>query len=582
LRTGLRPHLLAYLVALPITVAAALLQPIWNPIDEAAHFDLVDQYAHGVPASVSTPMRPETVELMTVHGVNPGVQLAMPAQAFVSPPSGTSQHARDVWLYRHIWQYSQEAFEPPLYYLAAVPIWLVGDAAGGAAGALYAVRLLNAFLLALLAPISFALCRLLLPTARLAPWLAAALAVMPGSVYNGTHVSDDGLATVGGSGLLLFAAWRSSRGWGWRHSLLAGVLLGLVLLVKPTVGGIVAAIVVSMLLSPASRLGARIAHIALAAAGSLAIFLPWLIANWFLFGAFTQFREPQSLLTYRLVPPSSSDALQQVQLFLAVSFDFWGLGLFALVMVVLSALAIPGIAKLLLDRSGGAERVVAAVCILGLAGQATFALLVPLLAGSGAPSPGRYLYPALAGLFALLVAGWWRYRLPRAGRIGLIAVVLLSLLVGLPGRVDLGGGRPVSRFGVPAANASPSGLRGEATTNGLRVQVDGASYDVATKALWLHVVAANQSTAGSLEWTPDPRLIVDGSRIEVVRTTYSFTADTLAPGQGEAGWVAVIVDKGRLDTARSIAVTFQDVADLGYRQLRDLTVPLCSNAGSQC
>jgi hypothetical protein len=580
LQTGHRQYLLAYLLALPIAIAAALLQPIWNPIDEAAHFDLIDQYAHGVPAAVSTAMRPETVSLMRVHGVNPGVQLAMPPQTFVSPPTGVSEHARAVWLYRHIWQYSDEAFEPPLYYLAAVPFWLAGDALSGPTGALYAVRLLNAFLYALLAPITLALCRLLLPTARRAPWLAAGLAAaMPGSVYNGTHVSNDGLATVGGSGLLLFAAWRSSRGWGSRSSLLAGALLGVALLVKPTIGGIAVAIVVAMLISPTSTMTARLAHVALAASGSAAVFLPWLLANRLLFGSFTQFREPQSLLTYRLVPPQPVDLLQQLQQLLAVSFDFWGLGLFALVMVILSVFAIPGIARLLLEKPGGAGRLAVAVCLAGLAGQAAFAYVVPLLAGSGSPSPGRYYYPALAGAFALLVAGWWQYRLPRPAAIALVGIALLSLAAGLPGRVVTDGGHPVSRFGDPAPGASSTGLRGQAAANGFTVQVDAVRYDATTQALWLHVIAANQSATEPVEWTPTPRLILDGSAVAVARLSYGFTADTLAPGDAQTGWVAVPVERAQLAAARSIAVSFSDVADQGYQVLTDLQVTLCSGTG---
>jgi 4-amino-4-deoxy-L-arabinose transferase-like glycosyltransferase len=571
-----RPHLLVYSLALPIAVAAALLQPIWNPIDEAAHFDLIDQYAHGVASAVSTPMRPETVALMRVHGVNPGVQLVMPAQTFVSPPVGVSEHARFVWLYRHIWQYSDESFEPPVYYLAAIPIWLAGDAAGGPAGALYAVRLLNAFLLALLAPISFALCRLLLPTARLAPWLAAALAaVMPGSLYNGTHVTNDGLATVWGSGLVLFAAYRATRGWGPRSSLIAGLLLGLLVLIKPTAGGIALTIVAAVLIAPTARMTTRLIHLALVVAASLAVFLPWLVANRILYGSITQFREPQAMLTYQLVPQMPMDVLQQAQQFLAISFEFWGFGLFALLMVALSFLALPGIGRLLFENKGLANRAVLAVCLAGLAGEGALALAVPLLAGSGSPSPGRYLYPALAPVFALLVAAWWRYSLPQVVGLGLVAAAGLALVVSLPGRVDMGAGQPVPRFGHPSPSAVASGLRGQAAANGFMVEVDGASYDQATRTLWLHYLAANRSATGSMEWTPDPRLTLDGALIDVPRTTYGLTGDTLAPGEAETGWVALAVDRSRLESARSIAVTFPDVADLGYRQLTNVRVPLC-------
>jgi hypothetical protein len=523
-------------------------------------------------------MRPETLELMRAHGVNPGVQLPLPAVTLVSPPAGMSTHAAGVWLYRHIWQYSNEAFEPPLFYLAAVPFWLAGDAAGGATGALYAVRLLNALLLALLAPISFALVRLLLPSARLAPWLAAGLAaVMPGSVFNGTHASNDTLATVGGSGLLLFAAWRSSRGWGWRSSLLAGGLLGLALLAKPTVAGIAAAVAVAMLISPAASAAARLAHLALAAGGSAAVALPWLLANQLLFGGLTQFREPQSMNAFgnRLVPAMPVDALQQLQQLLAVSFDFWGWGLFSLLMVALSVFALPGIGRLLVEK-GRDARAALAVCLVGVLSQAAFAYIVPQLVNSGSPSPGRYLYPALGGVLALLVAGWWCYRLPRAARMLLLGLVVISLAASLPGRIVAGGSPPVSRFGHPATGAAGNSLRGEGTADGLLVQVDDARYDPATQGLWLHLIASNPSGVRTLEWTPTPQLILNGTAVPVARPSYGFTADTLAPGISESGWVAVIVDRAKLDAARSIAISFPDVTDPGYQELADLKVALCS------
>ena len=576
LKPGLRPYLLSYLLALPVAIAAALLQPIWNPIDEAAHFDLVDQYAHGVPAAVGTPMRPETVALMRIHGVNPGVQLEMPLQPFASPPVGTSAHAGEVWLRRHLWEYSDEALQPPLYYLAAIPFWLAGYDAGGPAGALYTLRLLNAFLFAMLAPISFALCRLLLPTSRWAPRLAAALAaVMPGTLYDGTHVTNDAAATVGSSAVLLFAAWRSARGWAWRSSLLAGALVGLALLIKPTAAGIAIATAVAMLISPSASVAARLGHLALAAGAGLAVFLPWPIANRILFGAFTQFNQPQVKLILDLVPPAPIDALQGVQQSLAGSFDFWGLGLFAVVMVALSLFALPGIVHLLLERSGGANRIVLAICLTGFAGQGAFALLLPALSGTGAPSPGRYMYPAVAAAFVIVIAGWWKYRVPGYLGVALLAITALALIVSLPGRVVTNAGRPVSRFGQPAPTASSIGLRGQGSANGLTAQVDSARYDPTTQTLWLHYIATNQST-GSVEWVPTPVLLLDGAPVPVARVTYGFTADTLRPDDVESGWVDVTVDRGRLGAARSVAVSFPDVADLGYQHLQDLELPLCS------
>jgi hypothetical protein len=69
-------------------------------------------------------------------------------------------------------------------------------------------------------------------------------------------------------------------------------------------------------------------------------------------------------------------------------------------------------------------------------------------------------------------------------------------------------------------------------------------------------------------------LILDGSAVPVARPAYGFTADRLTPGGRETGWVAVQVDRSQLVAARSIAVSFPDVADAGYQELTDLQVPL--------
>jgi len=94
-----------------------------------------------------------------------------------------------------------------------------------------------------------------------------------------------------------------------------------------------------------------------------------------------------------------------------------------------------------------------------------------------------------------------------------------------------------------------------------------------------HVIAANQSATEPVEWTPTPRLILDGSAVAVARLSYGFTADTLAPGDAQTGWVAVPVERAQLAAARSIAVSFSDVADQGYQVLTDLQVTLCSGTG---
>jgi hypothetical protein len=166
----------AYVIALVPALFMALGQPVWSRVDEAAHYDVIAQYAAGVyPHDALTTIRPPTLEVMERTGVygfvvDNSYQRPDVNAGFQPMPTGITNSAHVLWIRRHVYQFSYEAFQPPLYYALALPAWLAGDALGGALGAVYAVRVFDALLAALLAPLSMLIALALWPANRAASW----------------------------------------------------------------------------------------------------------------------------------------------------------------------------------------------------------------------------------------------------------------------------------------------------------------------------------------------------------------------------------------------------------------------------
>src|SRR5258708_12688023 len=110
------------------------------------------------------------------------------------------------WMSRHLWQLSVESAQPPGYYVAMVPVWWAADKLGGTLAAVYVMRIVNALLIALLAPMAFVVATRLSPGRTEVAVLAALFAaLLPGLTLNGTRVSNDGLAAVLGGLTTLLA-----------------------------------------------------------------------------------------------------------------------------------------------------------------------------------------------------------------------------------------------------------------------------------------------------------------------------------------------------------------------------------------
>src|SRR5437588_1524406 len=132
----------AYLVCVIPALLVAAGQPIWSRVDEAQHWDFIAQLAHGAyPVEGRTMIRPETLDLMAETGIyrwNVPGQWPTPTirstAGFTTVPPYLKGYSHRLWIVRHIWQFSYEAGQPPLFYLVGLPFWLAGNALAGAQG----------------------------------------------------------------------------------------------------------------------------------------------------------------------------------------------------------------------------------------------------------------------------------------------------------------------------------------------------------------------------------------------------------------------------------------------------------------
>jgi hypothetical protein len=189
--------------------AAAL--PIWEGYDEWAHFSVVRMVAHGdllpprdapIPADVDASLRAVPVAWELRY---------LPAPARTHDGPGTAGPWPRLTAY--------EALQPPLYYWLMAPLLRIFGAASLATQVMV-LRLAAVLLASLTIPLTFRIARAVgVPEA-----CAAVAAVMPGFAFDAARVSNDCLAVLLFTALLLLAVRRAH----W----LAGIVLGLGLLTK--------------------------------------------------------------------------------------------------------------------------------------------------------------------------------------------------------------------------------------------------------------------------------------------------------------------------------------------------------------
>jgi hypothetical protein len=618
------PLVVAYAVALIPAIATALLQPVWSLVDESDHYDLVAQYAHGIyPTTATRPtIRPETLQITEssgTFGYHPAGTVPRPliGSGFETEPAGLNRAQHNLWVERHFWQFSKETAQTPLFYIVAVPVFELGDLISGPMGSLYTLRLFNALLTALLAPLAYVLCLRLWPGRRWAAAGAALLtAVLAGPLLDFTHVTYDTLSAVLVGACLVVATGASKGAWTpWRAALL-GLVFGAACLTRIQDAAIAPALLIQLLrsqrmsqlqpLSPAPPPGGGrvLTNTAVFSGVTVLVVSPWLLTNLVWFGRLTQL----STGWWPVGPPTADpgywalSTLQMVSTFLvdvpygvlpsapwlAIALSAGvALGVIGALLAVFSGLGLWRAAR---DRKShlpsphqgegqgegltageGIHRPTLAVLATATAGTTVAAVLTPLLLQAAILVPGRYLYPALPAIAALLVTGLVVELKPAPARAGIavmavLSIVVLAIFLASPMSGPQGPGHPVN---ASTQARSDQGSFGPLTVSALSCAGDSTGS-------WVEVTALNAGS-GSIDWMPAPAVRTHGT----VLATSDYRRSTQLPGTLEAGesvtgwlWLG---DHSSLDGAGTVTLTFPGVAVDSYHRIGDLelTTDLC-------
>ena len=586
------PLVAAYALALVPAIAAALLQPVWSLVDESDHYDLVAQYSHGIyPSPALRPtIMPETLQITKSSGtfgyVAAGtVPRPVIGSAFETEPAGLSRAQHNLWVTRHFWQFSKEVGQAPLFYIVAVPVFELGKWISGPMGALFAMRLFNALLTALLAPLAFVLSRRLWPGAR---WVAAGAALLTaflaGPVFDFTRVSNDTLAAVLVGACLVVATRPPGGGrvlWNVRRAALLGFLFGAACLTRVPDAFIAPALLIPLLRGQAAR--SRVTNTAAFIGVSATIVIPWLLINLVRFGSMSQL---SAEATWWPVPPPTGDpgfwalsSVKMVSTFLVdVPYGVMPLApwltialaatlALSLIGAVVAVFAAVGLWRAARNSASPISRSTLAILASATAGITVAAILVPVFVQLAVLVPGRYLYPALPAISVLLVTGLVVELKPLASQAAVavlttLSIVALAVFLAQPLSGAQGPGHPVN---------DPSRLRSDQGSFGpLTLTVEQCAGDSST-GVWVQVTAVNAGP-GSVDWMPAPVVSAQGA----ILATSDYRRSTQLPGtlqagQSVTGWLW-LGEAGVLRGTRSAPLTFPDVAFDSYHQIGDLQV----------
>lgn len=582
----MRKHALvfAYLAAVVPALLMAVTQPVWSLIDEAQHFDFIVQLGHGVyPIGDETLIDNDTLQVMRSTGV---FRAFYPRGTYPSPdltdigppPPSMSARANAAWMLRHMWELSHESVQTPVYYLSMVPVWWTADRLGGPFAAIYALRVVNALILAALAPMAIIVARMLVPARPEVAVIAAVFAILlPGLDLNGTRVSNDALAAVIGGVIVLLAVRWAGGGWTWRRAVLMGVILGCGLMIKLTIGGLIPALVVSALWAGGPSRWLNLARVTLSGAIAALCLIPWFLVNLHQYGALMGGSRTSRLSD--AVPGSFT--LSFLPLDVAVfhvtywTGEPWGALPLAGVMAILGGLIVlmvpVGVAALLQSRKGPAPQARFAAAGAALAGLGAVSLLLPVTNGFEFVGPGRYAYPALpaaAVMCAIGVLVVLSHALARRAVVavyaGLSVVMLAGAAAGLPPA-------PAAGSRTPPATAKIVDLAASGRMDGVTITVDRVAFDPNAKVTWFSVTVTN-SGSDEAEWTVPPA-VSDGE----VSAAGQYLQSTQMPadievGQTLTGWLYVPLDPAGLRAGRTLQLTFRDVAADNYRVVGDIVV----------
>jgi hypothetical protein len=412
-RVGLALVLLVYL---GLASAYAWLTPPWNNPDEPAHYNYIAFVAE---------------------------RLALPElvagdwdQSLLSEAIPERFHPRfDVSSMRY------ESHQPPLYYLIGAPVYSATSSASLRARVL-ALRGISIMLGLALGIAAFKLARELAPSLTQAGPLAAAIALLiPMSTAAAASINNDMLSMVLAAiaTLLVVRELKRSRqpdrDYGWRSAASLGLVVGLLLLTKLTVY-VLAAIALAAVIAPAVMQNGAAKRSGYARHAVLMVLVVLLVSGWWFVRSAGVYGWDDLLAQRRhdavvVGQPRYADYGPGNWLYLAVtafhSF-FAQLGWMTIVVdnltyALYGAFVIMALVGIRMFRSALSRP---ALIILG----AVTALVVGQLLYynlSFIQAQGRYLFPALGAIAAVLAVGWIGLARSRLGAV--LALVWISMSV---------------------------------------------------------------------------------------------------------------------------------------------------------
>ncbi len=531
------------------------------------------------PLADRTIIDPETLRLIQSSGVflfeSPGSYPTPDVTDIGPPPPGVSAKANAVWMARHMWQLSYESAQPPGYYMLMAPVWWLADRLAGTLGAVYVMRIINALLIAFLAPMAVVVAWRLAPgRAEVAALSALFAALLPGLAVNATRVGNDAMAAVLGGLVIVLTVRRVGQAGAWPRVLLVGVTLGAGLLVKLTLVGLLPAIAMAMLWPVhGSSWPSRIARVAVAAAVAIACLVPWFLINERNYGALSPL-ELTSRLTQTLPMHPTLPLLALDVAFFALTY--WAaepLGAlpfgesFAVLGSLIALIAVAGLIKAVRPRTVNSGPLL--VAIASAVGMVGLAMLLPVASGFDYLSPGRYAYAALPATAALLSVGI-RAALARSfarrALTGVYGVAAAAILVGAA--FGLAADVSHSGAGMPSTGSDEVSAGASGQLGAVSIRVDRLAIDNTDHATWLHVTVTNSGPTEA-EWSPIAVVSTHGETVlaEYSRSTH-FPGD-LQGGQTLSGWIYIPVGAHAGDV---FEVRFRNVAVDDYRTVGDVVL----------
>ena len=537
-----------------------------------------------------TTLRPQTVDVMRSTGVyrwSPADTQPLPEQgdaaSFTPPPSYLSGYTFELWVRRHIWQFSYEAMQPPLFYALAAPVWAAADRLAGPFDAVFAVRVLNALLLALLVPLALVMAWRLTPSADVPIAAAAVLVGMPGLALNGSQITNDTLAAVLGAATVLASLELAAKPRA-RWALIAGALLGATLLTKLTAAGVAAALGLALLWPLLARSGGfwrQVKLAALAAGAATVLLAPWLVLNLRAYGHLVPSAEAA-----RLMGAATSGASYTFAQSLNYAFTtFWTgehentvplTGLMALACIPFTIAGLVGVQRLLRSRGRTlAALPPLAIMLTAVVAETAWALAVPRLSGVGGMTPGRYLYPIAVPAAVLICAGVFALLKPELTRLAVAGVVLLGVL-----NLALYAEGFTAWYQEPRTDPLASDVSRDVNLDGayqgVDIYVDRLLVDRDEGTIWFHLIVTNTRSDGADWWSEPLITFPNGRHVWAAYAASTPFPETLEPHSQYAGWVKVRAIQ-RPEAGQHLRLLFDDIAVNGYREVGqlqfDLVVP---------